>query len=558
MNLSIMIGGSAGQGVNTAETMLQLILTKKGYYWHSYKDYMSRVRGGYNFTVITISTEPVLCHENSHDLVLALTPEALEHGQTLLKKNGLLIFDEKLKSATTDSTAMASVAFNAIIKESQNANGLSVLAVGIICKVLGFSLSDLELIHSKKWSEDVRLKNLATAELAFSSVEKYFELSESSNHGTMTLSGNHAVALGAVAAGVHFYAAYPMAPSTSVMTQLLQYQKKHQIVMEQVEDEIAAVNAILGASSNGVRAMTSTSGGGFALMTEAVGLSAVAEVPMVILDVQRPGPATGMATRTEQSDLNQMLGASQGEFPRFILSFKNVADCFYQTFRAFNLAEQFRVPVLLLSDQYLADAVTTIPKIDVTGLKIDRNIDYSPDEGYKHYDMDYLKPRAIPGLSPVCVMHDSHEHNSFGQVDESSENRIAMNVRRLSKLADMSEVVNEPEVIGATNPKTVCLAWGSVTEVLRAALTELTASGESVAGLLFSDLYPLPQEKLTELYGPDTRFITVEGNSEAQLAQLIARETGILIEESILKFDGRQMTPQYIIEAYNEVTSDEE
>lgn len=558
MNLSIMIGGSAGQGVNTAETMLQLILTKKGYYWHSYKDYMSRVRGGYNFSVITISDQPVYCHENSHDLVLALTPEALEHGQTLLKESGLLILDEKLKSTVNTLATAASIDFSHIIKESQNPNGLSVLAVGVVCSVLGFSLSDLELMSSKKWSQEVRLKNLATAELAFSSIKQHFVLPESANHKTMTLSGNHAVALGAVAAGIHFYAAYPMAPSTSVMTQLLQYQQNHQIVMEQVEDEIAAVNAVIGAFSNGVRSMTSTSGGGFALMTEAVGLSAVSEVPLVVLDVQRPGPATGMATRTEQSDLNQMLGASQGEFPRFILSFNNVADCFYQTFRAFNLAEQFRVPVLLLSDQYLADAVSTIPKIDVTQLKITRNIDYNPDLNYKHYDQDHLKPRAIPGLSPVCVMNDSHEHNTLGQVDESGENRIAMNVRRLSKLADMSAAVKEPEIIGVKNPKTVCLAWGSVTEVLRTAITELIAAGESVAGLLFSDLYPLPQQRLTELYGPDTKFITVEGNSEAQLAQLIARETGIFIEESILKFDGRQMTPQYIIEAYSEVVSNEE
>lgn len=557
MKLSIMIGGSAGQGVNTAEAMLQVILTKKGYYWHSYKDYMSRVRGGYNFSVITIADQPVLCHENQYDLVLALTAEALSHGQTLLSPQGLLLYDEKFKDLAETNLNTRAFPFSSMIKESDNPNGLSVLAVGLIVAALGLESDALALMHSKKWSETVSLKNHATAQLGFNALEPYFKLTPSDNTTHMTLSGNHAVALGAVAAGVHFYAAYPMAPSTSVMTQLLQYQEKHHIVMEQVEDEIAAANAILGAASNGVRAMTATSGGGFALMTEAVGLSAVAEVPMVVLDVQRPGPATGMATRTEQSDLNQMLGASQGEFPRFILSYKNVSDCFYQTFRAFNLADRFRVPVLLLSDQYLADAVTTVPKFNLDQLHIERHIQESPDASYAHYAMDYTQGRAIPGLSSVCVMNDSHEHNSLGQVDETSENRIAMNVRRLSKLADMSEAVLEPETVGDSNPQVVCLAWGSVTEVLREAIKQLNDSQEPVAGLLFSDLYPLPLEKLMAFKDKGVRFITVEGNSEGQLAQLIARETGLLIEESILKFDGRQMTPQYILEAYSEVTTDE-
>lgn len=557
MKLSIMIGGSAGQGVNTAEAMLQMILTKKGYYWHSYKDYMSRVRGGYNFSVITISDTPVKCHENQYDLVLALTSDALTHGQTLLTSQGLMLYDEKFQDLADQSHQAIALPFTSLIKESENPNGLSVLAVGLIAATLGLDINDLTLMNSKKWSESIRMKNLATAQLGFTKAQPYFKLDSSSNRGHMTLSGNHAVALGAVAAGVHFYAAYPMAPSTSVMTQLLQYQEKHEIVMEQVEDEIAAANAILGAASNGVRAMTATSGGGFALMTEAVGLAAVAEVPMVVLDVQRPGPATGMATRTEQSDLNQMLGASQGEFPRFILSYKNVSDCFYQTFRAFNLAERFRVPVLLLSDQYLADAVTTVPKFELEALKIERHINEKPPSDYAHYAMDYSLGRAIPGLSDVCVMNDSHEHNVYGQVDETSENRIAMNIRRLSKLADMSEVVMEPEYIGASDPTVVCLAWGSVTEVLRDAVCQLNAKDEAVAGLLFSDLFPLPQEKLMALKQKGVRFVTVEGNSEGQLAQLIARETGLLIEESILKFDGRQMTPHYILEAYSEVISNE-
>lgn len=557
MKLGLMIGGSAGQGINTAEAVLQQIVTKKGYFWHSYKDYMSRVRGGYNFSVITIATEAVYCHEDNYDIVLALTQDAYDHGKSQLKESGILIADDKIQLGEIKPSVCFSLPLTQLLKDTQNNSGLSMLVVGILCKLLSIEKDVLSLIENKKWSEEMTLKNQLTAKLGYETAPSFITLPSSQNGHMMTLSGNHAVALGAVAAGVKFYAAYPMAPSTSVMTQLLQYQKRHHIVMEQVEDEIAAANAILGASSTGVRAMTSTSGGGFSLMTEAVGLSAVSEIPMVVLDVQRPGPATGMATRTEQSDLNQMLGASQGEFPRFILSFKNVSECFYQTFRAFNLADQFRVPVLLLSDQYLADAITTVPKFDLSTLEIHRHINDSPSEDYAHYPKDYLLPRAIPGLSNQCVMNDSHEHNHLGQVDESSENRVAMNVRRLSKLADMSQVVKEPEYVGSQDATVVCLAWGSVTEVLKDAILTLNQSGQDVGALLFSDLYPLPQDKLMTLAKRKVKLINVEGNSEGQLAQLIARETGVFIEDSILKFDGRQMTPTYIMEALEEVTNDD-
>lgn len=559
MNISLMIGGAAGQGVNTTEQLITTLLTQLGYHFHASKDYMSRVRGGFNFSQLTFSAHPIKYFDESADIFLAMTSESVQYAKEHLKHGGTLICDEKYAPEASEHFQIISFDYADILKTSENPKGISMIGLGALLKSLSLSEDHFNLITNKKWSESDMQKNLRTAHLAYESSKKIIALPPSNNRGYMPISGNHAVSLGAAAAGISFYAAYPMAPSTGVMNYLTRYEKSHEIVLEQVEDEIAAINAIIGASATGIRAMTSTSGGGFSLMAEALGLSAVSEVPLVVLDVQRPGPATGMATRTEQSDLNFLLNASQGEFPRFVISYRSIEDCFYQTFRAFNLADKYRVPVLLMSDQYLADSSATVPAFDTSTLTIDCNINWSPDEAYKHYTFDdILSERAIPGMNDTLIMNDSHEHDENGKVVESAMNRIQMNQRRMEKLIYMADEVQEPDFTGSANPTYVFLAWGSVCEAAKSAAALLSAKGYEVSSLSFGDLYPLPQRKLRQLHEKNVTFINVEGNYQGQLAQLIARETGIWIEDSILKYDGRQISPSYIVDAFEELISDEQ
>lgn len=555
MKYNIMITGAAGHGINLTEKLLINYLTSRGLHFHAYKDYMSRVRGGTNFVQILVSDSPVKSHDSEIDLLIALTQDGLDSFSHLLKDSGTVIMDATFVCKQSSSTSVISLDFKNILSTTANPKGISVIALGAISKAIGVPRNELMMLLPQQWPMELKQKNLETTEKSYDLVQQLIELPNSSNKGYLIASGNQAAAFGAMAAGLSFYAAYPMAPSTGVMNVLMSYDKQFQMIVEQVEDEIAAANAIIGASASGVRSMTSTSGGGFSLMAEAIGLAAVAEVPMVVLDVQRPGPATGMATRTEQSDLNFVLNASQGEFARIILSFRDVEDAFYQTFRAFNLSDKYRVPVILLSDQYLADAMATIPSFKLEDLAIEQHVLTELVVDYKHHNLESpIQKRAIPGWTETIVMNDSHEHDEYASVTEESENRIQMNHRRMEKLMLIKEDILEPVYTGSEAPEIVLLAWGSTTAQVEAAVEQLMAEqSHNIGALLFNDLYPLPTEKLMAYQAKNVQFITVEGNYQAQLAQLIARETGIWIEDSILKFDGRQMDPHYIIDSLKEL-----
>jgi 2-oxoglutarate ferredoxin oxidoreductase subunit alpha len=554
MRINILIGGSAGHGINTIDQFLTRLLTKKGFHFHSYKDYMSRIRGGTNFTHVTLSDQPVHCHDDALDVIVALTSEIIKEHYDRLTDNGLIICDADVVLPEPCRHQVTRLNFKAILKETGNSKGYSMVALGAIVKAIGLEESTLNHLVDKRWTEAIIDANTKTARMAYEATHCILTSIPKTNEDHLVMSGNQAVALGALAAGVGFYSAYPMAPSTGVMSYLTQYETRYPIVVEQAEDEIAAINSIIGAASNGLRSMTSTSGGGFSLMVEGLGFAAVAEVPVVMLDVQRPGPATGMATRTEQSDLNFVLDASQGEFPRMILSFNSIEDAFYKTFRAFNLADKYRVPVILLSDQYLADSTSTVREPDLKSLTIDLHLVKEVREDYRHHDLRTLvQDRVVPGMTSQIVMNDSHEHDENGGVTESASNRTAMNDRRMSKLNEIIKEMEEPRLIGDPDAKDILICWGSTAGVVEAAVETLTGQGRAIGALIFGDLYPLPTKTLTRLIERGARLINVEGNYQGQLRQLISRELAHPIHHSILKYDGRQFSPGYILKAYEEM-----
>jgi 2-oxoglutarate ferredoxin oxidoreductase subunit alpha len=557
MKYNILIGGSAGQGMDTISDFLEKFLKSKGLHVFSTKDYMSRVRGGNNFTQIRFGDEERFSHYLKLDLILALDKNTVELHIERLEKDGAIIVDESL---AYDDSRVIKLPLMKAAKEAGLNRAFGMAAAGSIIKYYGFNLEGIEKLIPKKFNDEIKKINLDAINKGYELLDSKHTVKEGDFTDSILINGNTAIALGAIAGGLSFYSAYPMTPATSVMTYLSKKQVEAGIVVEQVEDEIAAINMAIGASYAGARAMTGSSGGGFSLMVEALGLAAIMETPLVVVDSQRPGPATGLPTRTEQSDLSFLLTASHGEFPRMVMSVRNAEDAFYQTFRALNIAEKYQTVVLLLTDQYLADSKAAIKKYDLDSLKIENYIAgaevLSPGEEYKRYKLteNGLSPRLIPGkVDGQIVLVDSDEHTEYSHITESAEVRNAQMEKRMKKLELMKEDVIEPEYFGVEKPEVLLVGWGSTYGALKEAVEIMNKDGYSVGGLSFGDIYPMPQ-KLFNKYSSEAKVIVnVEQNYTGQLGKLITQETGVKMNKSILKYDGRQIDA---LEIYDKLKSE--
>lgn len=549
MKLNILIGGSAGQGMDTVSIFLEKALKKGGFYVFSNKDYMSRVRGGHNFTQIRFGDEPIHSHVEKLDLILALDRDTVEIHKDKLNENGIIIADEAIQY---DDSRLVSLPLLKTAKDIGLSKAFTFVAAGAILKHFGIKGSFEDFI-AKKLAEPIRNKNIEAFKKGGELVEEKFTLTgkDLSNH--LIINGNDAIGLGALVGGLSFYSAYPMTPATSVMTYLSKKSLQAGIVVEQAEDEISAINMAIGASYAGARAMTGSSGGGVALMVEAFGLAGITETPLVVIDSQRPGPATGLPTRTEQSDLSFLLTASPGEFPRVVLSVRNAEDAFYQTFRALNIADKYQTLVILLTDQYLADSNITIPRFALEELKIERHIwdGNGLDEDYKRYKVTEsgISPRLIPGkVEGQVVLVDSDEHTEYAHITEEIEVRNAQMEKRMRKLDLLvKEDQKEPEYFGGDDIDVLLVGWGSTYGAIKEATEVLNKSGLKIGALSFGDIYPLPEKKLRKYSALAKKIINVEQNFTGQLGKFITQETGILMNDSILKYDGRQITSEEIV-----------
>ncbi|MDB1940178.1 2-oxoacid:acceptor oxidoreductase subunit alpha [Clostridium tertium] len=551
MEYNILIGGSAGQGLDTLSDFLERSIKKFGFYVFSNKDYMSRVRGGHNFIQIRFGENKIYSHKNELDLILALDENTISYHKDRLKDDGIIISDKSIKNE-----------YKKIIKLPliETAKGLSLskaftsVAAGVILKYFSIDLENIDKYFSSKLSEDIRNKNIQAVKLGYDLIESKHKMQGNDLSDHILINGNNAIALGAIAGGLDFYSAYPMTPATSIMTYLAKKQVETGMVVDQAEDEIAAINFAIGASYAGARAMTGSSGGGVSLMVEAFGLAGITETPIVIVDSQRPGPATGLPTRTEQSDLSFLLTASQGEFPRILISVRNAEDAFYKTVKALNLADKYQTVVILLTDQYLADSNITIPKYNLNNIEIERYIsngeELKEDEEYKRYKVTQsgISPRMIPGNSKnQVVLVDSDEHTEESHITEGAEVRNAQMEKRMKKLELIKKDIEEPEFIGKEDLEILLLGFGSTYGALKDAVEELNNQGEKVGALSFGDIYPLPEEGLRKYAKQAKIIINVEQNFTGQLGKLITQETGILMTYSILKYDGRQICGNDIV-----------
>jgi len=546
-----LIGGAAGQGMDTLASAFSQILHKRGYQIFTLQDYMSRVRGGHNFFQIRFSNEKVKSHSEELDGIIALNQETLDWHIGRLKPNGFVFADEEVKS---EDKRLITIHAKKIAKEAGNIKTISSVTLGALTKLFGMDETFVKEIFGEKFDGEVTEQNMSSFKKGQELVDSRYEVEEGESKKTMLIQTNEAIALGALAAGLKFYSAYPMTPSTSIMSYLSRKAKNAKMVVEQAEDELAAINMAIGASYAGVRAMTGTSGGGFSLMTEGLGLAGIGEIPLVIAVIQRPGPATGLPTRTEQSDLKFVINASQGEFGRMVIAVRNPEDAFYQTTRAFNLADKYQIPVIILGDQYLSDALQTIEPFDLDRISIDRYLadpkDYENGKVYNRYELTEsgISPRLVPGIVPgTAVNIDSDEHDVVGNITEEAAVRIDMVEKRARKFELLKTELIEPELLGEKNMDVLLVGWGSTYSPISEAVDKLNETGEKKYGaLVFGDIWPLPQKKLMEKSQIAKTIINVEQNHDGQLASLIRQETGITMAASVLKFDGRPLSASEI------------
>ncbi|WP_406662512.1 2-oxoacid:acceptor oxidoreductase subunit alpha [Methanolobus sp. ZRKC3] len=568
-DLNIKIGGAAGQGLQTIGMVLSKTFRKSGFFVFATQYYLSRVRGGHNIFQIRISDVPLKAMTESVDVLIALDKASIDEHLNEIS-DGVVLVDMDALGLEVEHDAVFHVPMLNIAKDVCGnkiySNSVATgAAMGLLCSEFDY-LSEVLSSTFKKKGEEIIDKNIKAARAGFDYVmENYphgckFEVPEVAGEGAkMLIAGNDAVGLGALAADLRFLAAYPMTPSTGVMTFVATNADNFNVVVEQAEDEIAALNMVLGASFTGVRAMTTTSGGGFSLMAEALGLSGITETPAVIFLSQRPGPATGLPTMTEQGDLQFVLNAAQGEFPRAVLAPGTPEECFYLTAEAFNIADKYQIPVFVMSDQYLADSLFTCERFDPSKVNIERHLLSDQELRTKHGEYKRYKftplgisPRAIPGQEGVVVVADSDEHNEMGHIDQTVENRIRMNEKRMKKLEVLSGEIPAPAVHGPENANISLIGWGSSYGPLAEAVDNLNAEGHSVNLVHYNYVYPFPASQTREILRRSKKIICVEGNATGQFARLLTSDTGVELTGKILRYDGKPFSPEFIVNALKE------
>ena len=547
--VSVVLCGEAGQGIQTVEQILVRYLKLSGFHVFATKEYMSRVRGGSNSTEIRISSKRVSAYLDRIDILIPFHQGAIKHVEKRITPETIVLGDKEIisKDSPMEVKEFIDIPFSKIASDIGGRIYVNIIAAGVVLGTVGVEqhlLTNFIREFFSKKSEDVIKRNVEA-------IKKGYEVgTQILNSGKIEftirssprikdenlLNGSEAVGLGALAGGCKFLSSYPMSPSTGVMVFLSQQMEDFDIVVEQAEDEISAINMAIGASYGGARSMVTTSGGGFALMIEGVSLAGMLEIPVVIHLGQRPGPATGLPTRTEQADLELALYSGHGEFPRIILAPGNLKDAFFLTQKAFNLADKYQIPVFVLTDQYLIDSLMNLPLLDISDTR-DENHVVKTHKGYKRYELteDGISPRGIPGFGEGLVGVDSDEHDEEAHITEDIILREKMVDKRLKKLDSIKKEIVPPELVGSSNYKVLITGWGSTYNVVREALQEL--GREDISFLHFKQVYPLYEGTRDYLHKAQKNII-IENNATSQFGKLIKLYTGMDIEAKILKYNG--------------------
>ena len=554
LNLNVVIAGAAGEGVQTIGDVFADTIIGHGYAVFAWPEFESRIRGGQNSYSIQISEKPQNAPHMSADVLMALNQGALDKYEPQLKEEGILVAQQKTRQT------MITIPFLEIAqKELGNKIYANTVAVGALVAAIGMELDVLHQVLTNKFShkgDKVVAENRMAAEkgyqLAQTECKDICPWSLPIRHPHYSLiAGKEALAIAAVQAGCRYTSAYPMSPATDVITILANNEKQLEVFTEQAEDEIAAVNMAIGASFGGARAMTATSGGGFALMVEALSLAGMIETPLVVILAQRPGPATGLPTRTAQGDLLFAVNSGHGEFPKMVVAPSNINEIFEKTIRAFDLADKYQLPVIVLTDQFLLDSRFSVNEMDLKPrVPAFYLADPSTIKDYKRFQLtdNGISPRLYPGQSAHLVTADSDEHDPDGHITEDlSGTAPAMMEKRLAKYRGLKAEIEPPEEIAVDQAKSVMVGWGSSRQAILEALEYLSEDGVQVGMIHFTEVWPLPKYSFPQ----EKQYWSVENNATSQLARLLKSEYGITFTGTINRYDGLPLTGNYVRRSFN-------
>jgi 2-oxoglutarate/2-oxoacid ferredoxin oxidoreductase subunit alpha len=577
---AIGIGGAAGQGVATPGDIFAKIFSRRGLNLNAYNAYQSIIRGGHTFLTIRTGPEKVTNMGDRIDLLIPLNQDSMDRHLKLLTGGAACIYnaDTIKPGAAADGVQLCPLPVSELADITRNKVAQNTLAIGAGLHMMGIGFAALEEVlreQFKKKGEAMVAENVSVARAGYDYAAAHFKafanpLPRTENRCAI-LSGNVAMAMGGAAAGVKFYCAYPMSPSTGVLHWMAAHARKAGIMVRQVEDEIGVINMAIGAAHGGVRAMCATSGGGFALMSEGLGMSAMIETPIVVINCQRAGPSTGVPTKTEQGDLWQMLGAAFGDYPRIIAAPLDIGDCFKLIPELFNLADQFQCPGLVLCDLLLSEGRLSVhpndlnfnPAIDRGELITSANGNgahsaASTNGGYQRYKItdSGVSPRAIPGVPGHIhtVATDEHQEDGVLISDEFTNpiKRRAMMEKRMRKVAGIEAAVPPPALSGPANADVTLIGWGSTKGVIEEACELLNEQGVSANQLQIRWLVPLHGDAILEMLRGSRHSIIVENNYSGQFARYLRSETSFVPSGHIRKYDGEPFMPHHIVDAVKE------
>ncbi|MBI4426630.1 MAG: 2-oxoacid:acceptor oxidoreductase subunit alpha [Candidatus Kerfeldbacteria bacterium] len=555
------ICGVGGYGLQVASSMLGKTFLRGGLNVQTYDEFPSVIKGGPATSQVAASVAPIRSPRQAVQLLVCLNEQSIRDHVRELVPGGWLLYDPdavpKPSVKRTDLTLFPAPLTRITQEVKAEKIMRNVVSIGATLGLLGFSTDlvnqQLRQQYGQK-GEEVVQENLKAVEAGATYATEHapakfpFRLKVGRRRQRrMLISGNDALGLGALAAGVRFYAGYPMTPSTSLLFFMVKHGPDFGVVVRQLPDEIAVINAAIGASFAGVRSMVATSGGGFSLMVESLGLAAMTETPLVVVNAQRPGPATGLPTWTEQGDLRFVMHAAPGDFPRVVVAPGDVTECFQAMSLAFNIADRYQTPVVVLTDKFLGESSFTTDAMRTTDWRVDRGPVVtrgviSGEHGMfpRYADTPSgVSPRPFPGTPGLPYMANSDEHDEFGLSTEEASVRLVQHAKRMRKLTDLAWDLPEPERYGPTKADLTLLSWGSTKGPALDALELLAAEGIRINLIHFFVLHPFPAATTIKRLAGVKRLVTVEGNASGQLAGLIRQHTGLAIEDQILRYDGR-------------------
>lgn len=569
------IGGEAGFGIMASGAMFAKTCMRAGLYAVDYSEYPSLIRGGHNTYQVSIAPREIWSHRTAVNILIALNQDTIVKHLDELTPGAVIVYDQtdpsfrdwSPKTVTRKDVTLIGLAMTELATQAGGEKLMrNTVAVGATFGLLSLDFSFPSAVVSDMFAgkgEAVVKTNVAVMKAGYEAITSAqakafpWDIEPLDDVAPrMLIAGNDAIGLGALQAGCKFYAGYPMTPSTTLLHFMAEYGPKHGVVVHHAEDEIGVINETIGAAFAGVRAMCGTAGGGFSLMTEAVGLAGMTEVGIVVVEAQRGGPSTGMPTWTGQDDLRLVLHASQGDFFKIVIAPADAEECFTLTQEAFNLAERYQTPVIVMTDKHLAEGHVTVPPFALGTVAVDRGKiaetkTLTPDKEFQRYRTDVvdgISPRTLPGTPGGIFLANSDEHDATGNSNEDQDMRLQQMDKRALKQKTLAKVMPQPKLIGLAKADVTLVSWGSTLGAVKEAARMLIEDHKIDVNILpITYINPFPIAAVTKLLNQAKTTIMIEANQSAQMAGWIRQQTGLSVDHTILRYDGRPFDPVSLV-----------